>query len=319
MEKPKYLGRLHSQVEAIYHSIKKIAVSRHQLKQAGTRSAGIHSDNTRYSYLRRWHSIADFAILHGFRNLFDLNNETLQLWFDGEMHRGLSLSTLEQSRAAIGMLAKGLSAFCKQNGHERVFHFDIQIPTEVRNLLGKRRPWRGMGRAYERPAELVDAIADAGYRLFFRLQLEGGLRSEGTGHAHDPRSKIELSLSNLKGIYDDPFFRGEKVGLVDQTEKGGKVSRHYVSSELYLELESYLTENGPIRGDYRDYLEAINNAAILTHQFISGRGTHGAKHNFAKQFIRKGIKSGHSQEEIFGECSKRCSHRRMSVVPKYYG
>ncbi|MDD5135350.1 MAG: hypothetical protein PHP01_08070 [Phycisphaerae bacterium] len=315
----RYAGRVHSQVESLYHTAAKgNSISRHRLKQQGIQSGLIHSDNSRHTYLRCWHQLADFALrVFEIKNLYDLEPKMISAWLEYEISRGLSYDSIQVAVAAIGKLEKALILYCSRNRHHRTFDFSVRFGVGRKAEFRKRDPWGGYGRAYERPLELIQAIENPLHQLIARIQLEGGLRAEGVGHARDSRSKISLALNNLKGTQKDPLF-GNEVGVIDQVEKGGKESRHYVSESLYLELDNYLKLHGPIRCDYQSYRRSINSAAMRTGQFVSGRGTHGLKHSFVSNFISDAIREGKSQNEVFAECSRRCSHRRLSIVPKFY-
>lgn len=317
------LGRLHSQVEGAYHLVcKGVGISRHRLKLADIRSRQLHSDNARYAYLRVWHMIVDYCHKKfSIQNIYDLNSEMVASWLQFEIERSLAPATISQYVAAIGMFQCALEDFCKANGHERIFDFSFRkeiAARAIRDRVDGNRPWQGRGRAYPRPEELINAIPSRMLQLCARLQYEGCLRAEGVGHAKDRRSRISLSLDNLKGTMRDPFFNDRSVGIVDQREKGGRTTRHYISVSFYKDLEEYLLQHGPIRADYRQYLKAIEAAAKNTDQFIEGRGSHGLKHCSVMRFVEDGIRAGKSPERIYSEASQRSSHNRMDVVTKFY-
>ena len=88
--------------------------------------------------------------------------------------------------------------------------------------------------------------------------------------------------------------------------------------ETYERARAYVEKHGPIRERYENYLESVNDAAKRTGQYVPGRGTHGFKHNFVRDFVRRGIRYGKSQEEIYAEGARQCAHERADVLPKHY-
>jgi hypothetical protein len=150
------------------------------------------------------------------------------------------------------------------------------------------------------------------------LQYHGGLRAEGVGAPREPHSKAALSLEKFKGVVRDPFTQDRQVGVIEVTEKGGKSTRHYVPIDAYERARHYVEKSGPIREIYERYLESINDAARQTGQYIPGRGTHGLKHNFVEDFVRRGMECGKSREEIFAEGARQCAHERADILPKHY-
>lgn len=185
--------------------------------------------------------------------------------------------------------------------------------------INGRLPWGGHGRGYEAPDPLIDAIPNIPHRIAAMIQREGGARAEGVGFPRSRYSKSCLTLANLHGIHEDPYFAdGRLAGVISTCEKGGYTSRHYISPETYRDLEAHLKVSDKLGGDYRSYLECIENAAKLTGQFLKGRGTHGLKHNFAIEFYELAIAAGKSLESAMLEISRRCSHHRGDVAQTYY-
>lgn len=194
-----------------------------------------------------------------------------------------------------------------------------KVKAAKKNRLKARMSWGGKGRGYEFPEELISAIKDPEYQLAARLQLEGGVRAEGVGFPRSQFSKAVLTLANLHGIVEDPYFRdGRLVGVLETTEKGGYTSRHYITPATYQELEIFIILNGSVGGTNFYYKRAIDQAAKATGQYLTGRGTHGLKHNFANNFYAEAVRSGKSHESAMLEISKRCSHHRADVAPTYY-
>jgi hypothetical protein len=317
---------MHGQLRGMLHTVSRgIEIKRHDLKSRGVRNCAlVHSDNTRKTYLPIWDTLVDHVhTSFGVNNIHEISASHVISFLEAlDPKRKLSPKTIGVHYAAIKKLELALSAY--SHFHHHPLNFDYSpcfalLKRMIKERKGKKLPWGGNPRRYERPDELAASISSPLHRLLFRLQHQGGFRCEGVGAARDQHSKVELSLKNLKGICADPFFPGQIVGAIDQREKGGKTSRHYLPENLYIELKDWLEKNGSIRVQYSEYLSSVNQAAKDTGQFISGRGTHGGKHAFVRDFIQKGVQAGMSPEEIYAEGSKRCSHRRMSIIKKFYG
>lgn len=191
------------------------------------------------------------------------------------------------------------------------------IQAAARNLSTKL--WGGKGRAYDGPEAIIASIGDPGHRLAAKLQLEGGCRAEGVGFPRSSSSPSAITLANLKGIKPDTYFPDRRlVGEIETTEKGGYTCSHFITVETYIELEAFLMVTGTLKGDHSDYLNSVNRAAHETGQYVPGRGTHGFKHCFAQRFFLEAIRAGKSLISAKHETSRRCSHHRPDIFPKFY-
>lgn len=194
-----------------------------------------------------------------------------------------------------------------------------EVKAAMKNRVNGRLPWDGYGRGYENPEQLINAIGDSLFSLAARIQYEGGARTEGVGFPQSEFSKSALTMDSLHGIQEDPYFKdGRMVGVIRTTEKGGFCGNHYILPATYRQLELLLKCCGVMRGSYRAYLTAIDNAAKLTGQYRRGRGTHGLKHAFAYKFLAEAFAAGKSQTSAMAELSRRCSHHRAEVATTYY-
>jgi len=322
MGKKSVRSYLHGQVEGIYHKVGKgIGESRHELKQEGIKSEKIHSDSTRKAYLDRFHSVVEHARNHfGIKNVFQLTNEMAKSWLENERIGKVAASTINVDVAALGKIGQMMTNFSRMNGHDKEFNFTCRFEATREAIRDRISPdsWNGRGRAYDRPAELISAIDNEKHRIMAAIQYHGGLRAEGVGAPREGHSKAMLSLENFKGVIRDPFTQDRQVGVIEVTEKGGKTAKHYLPLDVYERAYSFIKDNGPIREKYERYLESVNNAARQTGQYVSGRGTHGLKHNFVDDFVRRGIECGKSQEDIFSEGARQCAHERADILPKHY-
>ena len=322
MGKKSVRSYLHGQVEGIYHMVGKgIGESRHKLKQQGIKSEKIHSDSTRSAYLKRFHTLVEYARLQfGIRTVFQLTDEMIQSWLEKKRIGKVAASTLSGDVAALGKIGRMMTNFSKINGYDREFDFACRFEA-IREAARDRvitDPWNGQGRAYDRPVELIRAIGSEKHQIMAEIQYYGGLRAEGVGAPREEHSRAALGRENFEGIVNDPFTLDRQVGVVKVTEKGGKATCHYVPVETYERARAYVEKHGPIRERYENYLESVNDAAKRTGQYVPGRGTHGFKHNFVRDFVRRGIRYGKSQEEIYAEGARQCAHERADVLPKHY-
>lgn len=171
-------------------------------------------------------------------------------------------------------------------------------------------------RAYPDPFGLLDAIDVGTYQLQAALQLEGGLRSEGAGSPSNIRLKNPLTVEGLIGIGTDPVTNSS-AGIVSVREKGGKTTEHFISVGTYKKLEEYIFKHGRLESDYRDYLAALNQAAKKTGQFVTGRGTHALKHNFAQERYFQCVEHGMKHEQALQQVSLETAHFRLRETLTY--
>lgn len=76
-------------------------------------------------------------------------------------------------------------------------------------------------------------------------------------------------------------------------------------------MQNYLARYGELSADYFVYLAALNRAAQATGQHVSGRGSHGLKHNFAQARFRRCVDAGWSLQRALRQVSLECSHFRL--------
>jgi hypothetical protein len=82
-------------------------------------------------------------------------------------------------------------------------------------------------------------------------------------------------------------------------------------------LSTYLSKLKSLKVDYSLYLQAINEAARATNQYVPGRGTHGLKHNFAEERYHQAVDSGMTHEEAMQQVSLETSHFRLRETLTY--
>lgn len=316
-------GKLHCEIEAAYQALKRISQSRDHAKKEHTDLHGIYSDSTRQIYVKdRWHPMVDFlADKFGVRHIYDIEDYMVADWHRMRIDKKLAASTINVDVSATGMLGHAITAFCKMNGHEKVFDFPSRFSVTreaIKNRINQDA-WEHRGRAYERPLELAQAMDNEVNKSQAYLQMFCGMRAEGAGSPRNTRAHTVLTIENFEGKMRHPLFKKVVVGCIAVTEKGGKKTPHYCPEWVYdFVLDVVKRNGGKICVNYYKYRKAVIEAAKRTGQYVLGRGTHGLKHSFVENFIANGIRFGLSQEAIFAQCSRECGHERIDIIPKHY-
>ena len=310
---------VHSQIEAVFHSIRSIRQSKADSTQ------GIRSFGSWTVYRKEAHRLADFMILAGVSSLLDgkIVGEQMDLYLAGKLDyfvmKKRSRQTLETILSSLGKFIHALENYCKIHD----IYIDLLDANKMRmTYYGKSKQILRKSskifdnRAFPDPVGLISKMANSTFQLQACLQLEGGLRTEGVGAPSNGKLKNPLKANGLRGVGPDPVT-GLEVGIVASVEKGGKETEHYISIKTYQRLEEYLHEHGKLESDYSDYLKAINAAAKMTGQYISGRGSHGLKHCFAQERYLECVAHGFSHEQALQQTSLETSHFRMSETLTY--
>jgi len=310
---------LHSQIEAVFHSIRSIRKSKAD-SVSGVRSFGVWT-----VYRIEAHKFADFLIQNGVKSILDaeiilaLMNTYLQCKLDYYMSNRRSRQTMETVLSALGKLAYAVNNYIQL----RKLALDLLDVEGIRmsyyakskQLLPKSS--RGFSnRAFPDPLRLIAKLPNKTYQLQACLQYEGGMRTEGVGAPSNKKLKNPLTVAGLRGIGTDPVTSAE-VGIVASTEKGGKETEHFVSVRTYRRLEKYLHKHEKLESSYSAYLKAINAAARATDQYAAGRGSHGLKHCFVQERYRECVAHGLTHEQALQQSSLEASHFRMSETLTY--
>jgi integrase len=338
---------IHLQIEDIYYSVLDgIGKSKHEEKESNFASVGrresdlIHSARTREAYLRNMHLFGDFLKEKGERSILDFDIQNLEWYLSNRVDhfrqiRG-SYGSFQQEVAAIRKLLRGIELYSDDRGIP--IGFDL---AEAREIIresvrdagsqiinpGLLHPKRGMTKApwyhrigtrrYDNPRAIISRLKHTEHILQACIQLEGGCRTEGVGA---PRSPIPnpLTQENLRGLCPDPVT-GEEVGSIFTVEKGGKGAYHFLSKDLYEDLAEYVGVMGRLESRYDRYLYALNEAARKTGQFLTGRGTHGLRHNFAFRRYYECIEAGYGNYEAKACVSAELNHNRLDITDTYLG
>jgi len=310
---------LHSQVEAVFHSIRSIR------GRKADNPLGLRSFGSWKVYRYEVHRFADFMRSRQRESILDTKHvRTDMADYLGAMlarfvERKRSRQTMETALSALGKFEYALNHYLEEHGIEvpplKTEPLRLDYYARSRALLGKSSRTFS-NRAYPDPVRLIAAIHDGTFQLQASLQYEGGLRTEGVGAPSNRRLRNPLTAAGLRGIGADPVT-GKPAGIVAAVEKGGKETEHFVSVETYQRLERYLQSHGRLESDYRAYVEAINLAARNTGQHTPGRGSHGLKHNFAQERYLECIGHGMSHEQALQQTSLETSHFRLRETLTY--
>ena len=110
-------GGVHTQVEGLYHFVRGIGMSRHRLKTAKITDIWIHSDNTRATYLRVWHRVADHAYQdYGIMQILDIPQEVMMDWLEHQLLRNLAPTTISTYLAAISKFRQAQAHYWSEGG-----------------------------------------------------------------------------------------------------------------------------------------------------------------------------------------------------------
>lgn len=310
---------IHSQIEAIFHSIRSIR----ETKEANHH--GIRSFGAWKTYKYEAHRFASFMEENGITNLLDTLSvqDCMRLYLEKRLG---NYAQMKRSRQTMETILSSLAKFEYAINHYIELHLPdasrldtekhrMEFYAKSRKLLSKSSKLFD-NRAYPDPVRLIQVITDGTYQLQAALQYEGGLRAEGTGVPSNRRLKNPLTQDGLHGIGTD-LVTGLSVGIVSSVEKGGKATEHFISVETYTRLHEHILKYGKLESDYNCYINAINQAAKATGQYAAGRGSHGLKHNFAQERYLECIAHGMSHEQALQQTSLETSHFRLRETLTY--
>ena len=310
---------LHSQVEAIFHSVRSIGKSKMDTDK------GIRSFGSWEVYKGEAHRLAKFMHKKGRTSILDTlsvrddMDEYLEELLAHYVEKKRSRQTMETILSALGKFEYAINHYIEIHALDmprlETEKLRMEFYAHSRKLLGKSSKVFD-NRAYPDPLRLIEAISDGTFQLQASLQYEGGLRTEGVGAPSNRRLKNPLTSNGMRGIGTDPVT-AFPVGVVASVEKGGKETEHFVSVSTYRRLEEYLDRHGKLESDYFAYVEAINTAAKATGQYASGRGSHGLKHNFAQERYLECINHGLTHEQALQQTSLEVSHFRLRETLTY--
>jgi hypothetical protein len=310
---------LHSQCEAVFHSIRSFYQGKVDNPQ------GIRASRTWNLYRYESHRYVEFLKQREIKSLLDsdiIRNEMavfLQEKLIYCVQHQQSRQTFETILSALGKLQHAINSYIALHSIEATpldtDSLRLEYYSRSKKLLHKTSR-KYFNRAYPDPVLLIRSIRNSTHRLQASLQYEGGLRAEGVGSPDHKRFKNPLTVKSLGGIGPDSVT-GEPCGYVASVEKGGKGTVHFISVSTYNQLKNYIQIYGKLESDYDSYLASINLAARETGQYVAGRGTHALKHNFAQRRYIECVAHNMSHEESMQQTSLETSHFRMSETIAY--
>ena len=319
MEKLRWSHSVHSQMESLFASIKAIGVSKNEAPKGHIRSLG-----TWNAYRQEAHSFAKFLYRKGVNDLRDAEavvraaKEYLSSKIFDARSTGATVQTQETRVSALTAFERAYNTFFAQRG----MNIRLDFSTDRKEYLSLARVYLSTGRnysdgtrAYPKPEALIAAIQNPTHALQATLQLQAGLRAEGSGA---PSGKVAnpLTVQNLKGFASDPVTR-TRVGVVSVREKGGKWTRHYLPEAIYRQLQGYLEKHGPLQSRYKEYLASVVQAAKATGQYSKGRGSHALKTTFAQRRYQQCTRHGFSHERALQAVALELGHNRMEITRIY--
>ena len=315
----RFPASMHSQTEAVFHSVRSIGKSKMETIH------GIRSFGTLDLYKGHAHNFVNILELNGRTSILDTLSvqndmaEFLEERLAYYVEKKRSRQTMETILSALGKFEYAINHYIEIHALDiprlETEQLRMEFYARSRKLLRKSSKIFD-NRAYPDPIRLIGAITDGTFQLQASLQYEGGLRTEGVGAPSNRRLKNPLTNEGLRGIGKDPVT-ASPVGVVASVEKGGKETEHFVSVSTYRRLEEYLDRHQKLESDYFAYVEAINLAAKVTGQYAPGRGSHGLKHNFAQERYLECIKHGMNHEQALQQTSLETSHFRLRETLTY--
>lgn len=319
MQQHRWPRSIHCQVEAVFHCIRAVRKGKDDNPQ------GIRSFGCWKVYRYESHQFADCLLNLGILNIFDAEsvakgmNRYLEEKLGNFVKRKRSRQTFETALSSLGKFEYAVNSYVNEHKLDCP-PLDVE---RLRRSFYKRSktllPMSSRGydsRSFPDPLNLIGKINDSVYQLQATLQYEGGLRCEGVGAPRERRLKNPLTAQALRGIGPDPVTE-LLVGHVASVEKGGKETLHFVSLVTYRRLENHILLYGKLESDYHGYINAINLAAKETGQFVSGRGSHALKHNFAEERYLECVAHGMSHEGAMQQTSLEMAHFRMNETLTY--
>ena len=311
---------LHSQVEAIFHSIRSF-----RLAKVDAHGGGIYSFGSWKVYKYETHRFVQCLLEKGQVSLLDtvMVAEEMAAYLAEKLKyyvaQKRSRQTMETLLSALGKLEYAINLYIGCHGLDVALletkNLRMKFYAQSKAQLPKSSKVFG-NRAYPDPLRLIERITDPTFQLQASLQYEGGLRAEGVGAPSNRRLKNPLIKKGLHGTGKD-LVTGKAMGIVTATEKGGKETDHYISLETYYRLEKYIQIHCKLESEYHSYVEAINRAARETGQYVVGRGSHGLKHNFAQERYLECVDHGLSHEQALQQTSLETAHFRMRETLTY--
>ena len=240
----------------------------------------------------------------GLRDAEKFTGEHVREYLRSKIDQGVSLDTWKAYASGLAKFENVINSFAKETGRDGEYHFREAIDflrAEARQELHATRETR----AYENPRGLIDTLRNSSHQIAARVQLEGGARVY---------EAALIKEHQLKGIQKDKVT-GRDVGVVTVQAKGGKMVDVKVSTKTYAELKEYIREHGKFRINQGTYRENLKQAAQATDQKYSG--SHGLRHNFARERMEECQACGQLSAEAMSTVSREMGHGRADITREY--
>lgn len=266
---------------------------------------GVYSFGTADSYRETWRSVLDHARNVGVKDIEKLTNKEIHSYLQSRIHQGVAHATYQKEAAAVAKLEQALNRYSVEYSRGNIYSFKSAI-NESRTGSKELQRFDG-SRAYDRPAQLVAAVANRDHQIAAAIQHEGGAR------VHEASL---IRVDQLKGYRGDPAI-GQQRGIIEIQGKGGKVGDKFVSPQTYQALERAIQGQGEFKVDKDAYRDSLKEAAAATDQQYDGRGSHGLRWNFAQERFNVLQERGSTYEQALAQVSNELGHERAEITLHY--
>jgi site-specific recombinase XerC len=295
--------------------INQIGESKHEAKETARadgaqsweqvgREIGIHSYGTADTYREVWRSAFDHAKGEGCKDVEKLTSQHIQSYLQGRVESGVARSTFAKEAAACAKLEQALNRYSEAHNRGNGYDFRAGI-SEARSGAGDLSRFEG-SRAYERPAELVQAVSNRDHQIAAAIQYESNAR------VHEV---AQIRAEQLKGYREDSAS-GQR-GVIQIQGKGGKITDKLVSPQTYRAVAQAIQERGQYKISEDAYRDSLKAAAAATGQRYDERSTHGLRWNAAQERFSQLQVHGATYAQALAQVSQELGHERSEITLHY--
>ena len=271
----------------------------------------VSSYKTMETYRSVWNNFFNYLKEHwSLKNCELITSEHIEAYFEYKTGYYPSKQYAEKISSALGKLETALNEYSKNN-HTMSCIYDFSVRLDFLKRAKKNASFadKYRNRTYTKPELVINALEDENHKIAARIQLEGGARSEGV---------TLIRKEQLKGYRIDKIT-GERKGVVQTKEKGGKVGDVFVSPATYDRLSDTIenTNRNLFKIRYDKYAEDIRKACIVAGE--TPKGSHGFRWTFAQNRVRTYQANGYSYQQALQGVSWEMKHFRASITEHYLG
>ncbi len=269
----------------------------------------VASFKTMETYRGVWNNFGHYLKEHWrIKDFEQIDSEHIQAYMAYKIEYYPTKQYLEKISAALGKLEMALTNYTTYKyGEPREYDFNIRQQT-LDNARALKQVANGYyNRVYKDPQALIELLSNPNHQIGAMIQLHGGARAEG----------ITLIKPHQLHGYKTDEITNEQVGIIETTEKGGKVGDVLIPSSLYRQVEEIIAKNGKFTINYKAYAEDVH--AACERLKIPSEGSHGLRWTFAQNRVREYQKFGYSYEEALQGVSLEMKHFRASITEHYLG